>query len=120
MNRLSSPSGSGTIPGSPPARSGGLKGDMADRKVILKKPEEIEKMRAAGRVVRKVHDRVAEICKPGITTREIDEEAQRVIDENGAEGLFKNYPTYRPGEGFPGTLCISVNEVVVHGIPGEL
>lgn len=87
--------------------------------VILKTPEEIEKMRVAGRIVRKVHERVIEICKPGITTREIDEQAQRVIDESGADGLFKNYPTYRPGEGFPGTLCISVNEEVVHGIAGD-
>lgn len=92
---------------------------MADRKVTLKSADQIEKMRAAGRVVRKVHERVAEICKPGITTREIDEEAQRVIDSSGAEGLFKWYPTYQPNTGFPGTLCISVNEEVVHGIAGD-
>lgn len=120
INRLSGLSGSGTIPGSPPAGSAGHGSDMATGKVRLKTPEEIEKMRVAGRVVRKVHERVAEICKPGVTTREIDDEAQRVIDENQAVGLFKWYPTYRPGTGFPGTLCISVNEVVVHGIPGDL
>ena len=44
---------------------------------------------------------------------------QRVIDANEAEGLFKWYPTYKPGQGFPGTLCISVNEEVVHGIAGD-
>lgn len=93
---------------------------MATGPIRLKTPEQIEKMRAAGRVVRKVHERVQEICKPGITTGQIDEEAQAVIDESGATGLFKWYPTYRPGTGFPGTLCISVNEVVVHGIPGDL
>lgn len=87
--------------------------------VIRKTPDQIEKMRAAGRVVRKVHQRVAEICKPGITTRELDDEAQRVIDANGAEGLFKWYPTYVPGQGFPATLCISVNEEVVHGIASD-
>jgi len=87
--------------------------------VKLKTPDQIEQMRAAGRVVHKVHRRVAEICRPGITTRQIDEEAQRVIDENGAEGLFKWYPTYKPGTGFPGTLCISVNEEVVHGIASD-
>lgn len=84
-----------------------------------KTPEQLEKMRAAGRVVRKVHNTVAELCKPGVTTRQLDDAAQRVIDESGAVGLFKNYPTYKPDEGFPGTLCISVNEVVVHGIAGE-
>ena len=87
--------------------------------IIRKTPEQIEKMRAAGRVVHRVHQRMAEICKPGVTTRQLDEEAQRVIDESGAVGLFKNYPTYKPDEGFPGTLCISVNDEVVHGIAGE-
>jgi methionyl aminopeptidase len=87
--------------------------------VILKSKEQIEKMRAAGRVVHKVLQRCREICQPGITTREIDEEAYRVFTAAGARGLFKNYPTYRPGEGFPSNLCISVNEVVVHGIADE-
>jgi methionyl aminopeptidase len=84
--------------------------------VRRKSKAEIEKMRAAGRVVRKIHEHCQEICKPGITTREIDEEAGRLFKEYGVRGLFKNYPTYRPGEGFPSNLCISVNEVVVHGI----
>ncbi|MFN3165629.1 MAG: type I methionyl aminopeptidase [Phycisphaeraceae bacterium] len=87
--------------------------------VIRKTPEQIEKMRAAGRVVHKVHQRMQEMCKPGVTTRELDDEAQRVIDESGAEGLFKWYPTYKPGTGFPATLCISVNEEVVHGIASD-
>lgn len=87
--------------------------------ISLKSKEEIEKMRAAGRVVHRVLQRCREICRPGVTTREIDEEASRVIAAAGAKGLFKNYPTYRPGEGFPSTLCLSVNEVVVHGIASE-
>lgn len=87
--------------------------------IKLKTPEQIEKMRAAGRVVRKVHERIEAICKPGVTTRELDDEAQRLIDESGAKGLFKWYPTYKPGTGFPATLCISVNEVVVHGIASD-
>ena len=76
-------------------------------------------MRLAGRIVRKVLNRCSEICKPGITTREIDEEAYRVFTEAGARGLFKNYPTYKPGEGFPANTCISVNNVVVHGIADD-
>jgi len=84
--------------------------------VIRKTPAEIEKMRAAGRVVQKVHQRVREICKPGITTAQIDEAAQKVIDDNQALGLFKNYPGPTP---FPGTLCISINEEVVHGIGSD-
>jgi methionyl aminopeptidase len=87
--------------------------------IRLKSKAEIEKIRAAGRVVRKVLDRCEEFCKPGVTTRQIDEEAYRVFSAEGARGLFKNYPTYRPGEGFPSNLCISVNEEVVHGIAGD-
>ncbi|MCC6681060.1 MAG: type I methionyl aminopeptidase [Phycisphaeraceae bacterium] len=87
--------------------------------IQLKTRQEIEKMRAAGRVVRRVLDGCRRLCQPGVTTRQIDEEADRLIRENHAQGLFKNYPTYRPGEGFPSTICISVNEVVVHGIADE-
>jgi len=84
--------------------------------IRLKSREEIEKMRRAGRVVHQVHQLCRDMTKPGVTTKEIDDAAQELIDKSGAVGLFKNYPTYKPGEGFPGTLCISVNEVVVHGI----
>lgn len=76
-------------------------------------------MRAAGRVVHQVLQRIKEICKPGVTTRQIDEEAYRTFTRLGAKGLFKNYPTYKPGEGFPANTCISVNEEVVHGIAGD-
>ncbi len=84
--------------------------------VVLKSKEEVEKIRAAGRVVHSVLRRCEELCQPGVTTQLIDEEAYRVFTAQGAKGLLKNYPTYRPGEGFPSNLCISVNEVVVHGI----
>ena len=84
--------------------------------IKLKSKAQIEKMRAAGRVSRAVLDRVESACKPGVTTGEIDEIGRLAIEEHGAVGLFKNYPTYQPGKGFPGNLCISVNEVIVHGI----
>ena len=84
--------------------------------IVLKTPEQIEKMRAAGRIVRRVHDRCRELCVPGVTTREIDEAALEVIEDAGAKGLFKGYPGPTP---FPSNLCISVNEVVVHGIADE-
>jgi len=87
--------------------------------ICLKSKDEIKAMRAAGRVVHSVLKRCREICQPGVTTREIDEEACRIYSAKGAKGLFKNYPTYRSGEGFPSNLCISVNEVVVHGIAGD-
>jgi methionyl aminopeptidase len=84
--------------------------------IVLKSKDKIELMRAAGRVVHQVLQHCQEICRPGITTREIDEEAYRVFTAAGARGLFKNYPGPTP---FPGNLCISVNEEVVHGIPGQ-
>lgn len=87
--------------------------------IRLKTKEEIEKMRAAGRIVCRVLDRCREMCRPGVTTREVDEEAFGLFTSLGARGLFKNYPTYRAGEGFPANLCISVNEEVVHGIAGD-
>lgn len=88
-------------------------------KIQRKSPDQIEKMREAGRIVHQVHQRLSEFVRPGVTTREVDEEAYRVYTEAGAKGLFKNYPTYKPGQGFPGNICVSVNDVVVHGIGDE-
>ncbi|MCC7146021.1 MAG: type I methionyl aminopeptidase [Phycisphaeraceae bacterium] len=87
--------------------------------IVLKTAQEIEKMRAAGRVVKQVLDHCKSICQPGITTRQIDLKALELISAAGAEGLFKNYPTYQPGEGFPGNVCISINQEVVHGIASD-
>ncbi len=86
---------------------------MAIRK---KSRAEIDKMRLAGRVVHETLKRCAEACKPGVTTKEIDEIAPKVFDEFGAKGLFLGYPGATP---FPSNLCISVNEVVVHGIASD-
>ena len=85
--------------------------------IVRKSREDMKKMRAAGRVVRKVLTECGQMCRPGVTTREIDEAAQAIITQAGAEGLFKGYPCSNPkGPAFPGNICISVNEVVVHGI----
>ncbi len=84
--------------------------------IKIKTRDQIKKMRAAGRIVKQVHDLCRDMATPGTTTKEIDDAAQQLIDEKGAIGLFRHYPTYKPGEGFPGCLCISVNDVVVHGI----
>jgi len=86
-------------------------------KITLKTAEQLQLMREAGRLVRSVLNRCHEICKPGITTAEINRQCCEIYTAAGATGLFKNYPTYVPGEGFPGDVCISVNDEVVHGIP---
>ncbi|QDU71756.1 type I methionyl aminopeptidase [Mucisphaera calidilacus] len=85
-------------------------------KISTKTPEQIERMRASGRLVRKILDRCTAMCQPGVTTQALDNEAQRLIDEAGATGLFRGYPGPTP---FPATLCISVNEEVVHGIASD-
>lgn len=87
--------------------------------IRLKTPDEIDQMRRAGRIVHEVLQHCREMCRAGVTTREIDEAAYEIYSAHGARGLFKNYPTYKPGEGFPSNLCISVNECVVHGIAGD-
>ena len=86
--------------------------------VSLKRPAEIEAMRRAGRLVHRALERCRAAVHPGITTAQLDQIALDAWLEAGARGLFKNYPTYEPGKGFPGNTCISVNEEVVHGIPG--
>ncbi len=88
--------------------------------IIRKTPQEIERMRRAGRLVHEVLRRITEACQPGVSTRELDEIAEGLVRQtSGAVGLFQWYPTYKESEGFPSVTCISVNEEVVHGIPGE-
>jgi len=87
--------------------------------VRLKTSEEIEKMRSAGRIVRRVLDRLGEMVSPGVTTEELDREAERICREHGAVCLFKGVPG-RGGAGpFPGNICASINDEVVHGIPSQ-
>lgn len=81
--------------------------------ITLKNAEQIERMRAAGVIVRDVLDYVGNLVVPGITTAELDQIAHSRIRQAGAEASFFGY------NGFPAALCISVNEEVIHGIPGE-
>jgi methionine aminopeptidase, type I len=79
--------------------------------IITKDQREIELMREAGRIVALVHDKLNDVIVPGITTKEIDEICEKVIREAGATPSFLNL------YGFPNSVCTSINEVVVHGIP---
>lgn len=81
--------------------------------ILVKSSTEIEYMRESGKIVAKVHSVLKDMIKPGITTKELDEIAERIILEHGAQPAFKGYG------GFPATICASVNEEVVHGIPGD-
>jgi methionyl aminopeptidase len=77
-----------------------------------KTPQEIEKMAAAGRILARCHEILRRKARPGVTTSEIDETAERFIRSQNAEPAFKGY------RGFPGSVCASPNSMVVHGIPG--
>ncbi|MCE5196730.1 MAG: type I methionyl aminopeptidase [Negativicutes bacterium] len=80
--------------------------------IILKSENEINAMRHAGTILARVLKAVTEAVRPGITTQELDEIAAEVIRKAGCKPSFLGY------NGFPSTLCISVNEEVVHGFPG--
>ena len=80
---------------------------------VLKTPGEIELMDQANRIVHRVLDAVGERMVPGVKTRELDRLAERTIRDAGGVPAFLHY------RGYPATLCISVNDVIVHGIPGD-
>jgi methionyl aminopeptidase len=79
--------------------------------IELKSAREIALMRRGGHILADVVDRLREVVKPGISTLEIDEDVEAFIRSRGAVPAFKGY------RGFPATVCISINEEVVHGIP---
>jgi len=81
--------------------------------IMRKRAEELEKMRRAGRVVGETLQILQAAVKPGVTTLELDEIAEREIRARGAVPSFKGY------RGFPATICTSINSEIVHGIPGH-
>lgn len=81
--------------------------------IFYKTEEEIELIRESAQILGKAHGEVAKHVKPGIKTKDLDKIAEEFIADYGAKASFKGY------NGFPATLCISTNEVVVHGFPSE-
>jgi methionyl aminopeptidase len=81
--------------------------------IIFKSPEEIQRMRSAGRIVALTIERLVEAVRPGMTTADLDRLAEGIIRKEGAVPSFKGY------RGFPGTICTSLNEQIVHGIPSD-
>ena len=90
-------------------------GDVAARQrgITVKSPREIDYMRQAGRVVARAIAALKEGIKPGMTTADLDDIASAEIERLGAKPSFKGYM------GFPSTICVSINEEIVHGIPGD-
>ncbi len=85
--------------------------------IKIKKPEEIELMRVAGRVTAEVLDIMREAVRPGISTGELDRLAEEHIRKNGGIPAFKNYKPMSDMTPFPGTICASINDEIIHGIP---
>ena len=81
--------------------------------IIGKSKKELDKMRAAGRLVGQVREHLRRLVKPGVTTIDLDRTAEKMIRDAGALPTFKGY------NGFPYSICASVNEQIVHGFPSE-
>ena len=87
--------------------------------IFLKTDDEIELLRQSNLLVGRTLAEVAKLIKPGVTTKQLDRVAEEFIRDHGAIPTFKGFPNpYGPP--FPGTLCTSVNEQVVHGIPNDI
>lgn len=81
--------------------------------VTIKSPREIELMRKAGEILAKTHEELHAALRPGMSTLDIDRLGEKIIRSHGCIPSFKNY------NGYPASICVSVNDEVVHGIPSE-
>ena len=89
--------------------------------IEIKSKREIELIKEACKIVALVHKAIENAIKPGITTKELDNIAERVIKENGGIPAQKGYPSYQKGVmPFPSSICASINDEVIHGIPSEI
>ena len=87
--------------------------------VTLKSRSEIDRMRRAGRVVGEILDIIEAEIRPGVSTAHLDALADEHIRASGAISSFKGYPGINPRRPFPASVCISIDDEIVHGIPGE-
>ena len=87
-----------------------------ERNIVIKSPQEIATLREAGRINARALEAVRQLIRPGVTTAELDASAEEVIRKHGAVPTFKGYPGPYP---YPASICVSINEQLVHGIPGK-
>lgn len=89
--------------------------------IYLKTEQEIQAMREGGKILAKILDELGQAAKPGMKTIELDRLAESLVFKYGVIAAFKNYkPSFNSSDGgYPASVCVSVNEEVVHGIPGE-
>lgn len=89
--------------------------------IILKNTNQLQLMRRANMIVYEVHEHLAELVKPGVTTKDLDQAAKELCEKKGAKPAFLNYPcSQKEGKPFPGVICSSPNSVIVHGIPDNV
>jgi len=86
-----------------------------ERNIVIKNSHEIDALHEAGRINAKALEAVRQLIRPGVTTAELDAAAEEVIRKHGATPTFKGYPGAYP---YPAAICASINEQLVHGIPG--
>lgn len=87
--------------------------------IIRKSRTELEKMRESGRLVAQILDEMRKMVEPGVSTMDLEEVADKRVNEAGARAAFKGYYVPAAGRRFPCVLCTSINEEVVHGIPSK-
>lgn len=87
--------------------------------IFLKTEDEIDLLRSANQLVSKTHAELAKVIKPGVTTAQLDKIAEEFIRDHGAIPTFKGFPNPYGGP-FPASICVSVNDEVVHGIPNDV
>ncbi len=88
--------------------------------ITIKSKEEIQLMRESGRIAAQILKKVQDIVKPGISTKELNDLAEKLIAKYKVKSAFKGYSSGKNGELFPGVLCTSLNNVVVHGVPSDV
>jgi len=89
--------------------------------ILIKTPEEIKTMAEGGRILARIMRELEKLVRPGITTQDLDGLAESLIFKSGGECSFKGYEDHggEPVEPFPNCLCVSINEVMVHGLPSK-
>lgn len=87
--------------------------------VIIKTPKEIETIREGGKILARVLNKTAKMVQPGISTYDLDQYAYKLIKEEGGIPAFLNYKPEGADRAFPASICISVNNEIVHGIPNK-
>ncbi|MFV0452786.1 MAG: type I methionyl aminopeptidase [Propioniciclava sp.] len=92
---------------------------MRHRGIERKTPDQLRSMRRAGRIVAEVHSDLREAARPGVTTADLDQRAREILARHQAASSFLGYGADWGMSPYPGVTCISVNEEVVHGIPGS-